>query len=85
MFVGEYIDNKDNNGVRAITKREAKFFREKWPLRKGWFDRIKDILIDSLMMAALVQTLEDGKRKSGKKAIKALESTMSPGVAMEKT
>ena len=40
MLVCDYIDAKDNHGVRTLSTAEAVFFGEKWPLKHGWFMRI---------------------------------------------
>ncbi|MDE2098914.1 MAG: hypothetical protein KGL39_16795 [Patescibacteria group bacterium] len=82
MFVGEYVDSKPNHGVRTLSKLEAKFFGEPYPLKAGWFERIQDIWIDSSMMAELRNRLETSasmskKKRSTQKSLIALESGLS--------
>lgn len=72
MLIGEYIDSKRNNGVRAITRVEAGYFKVKWPLRSGWFEKIKDTELDDEMLSELYLRLKKVKKNKKKAAEKGM-------------
>lgn len=73
MRLGDYIDSKANNGIRALNKIEAKYLKLGWPLKAGWYDRIKDTELDDAMVSELYKRLkQSGKRDSVKKSMSAI-------------
>ena len=70
MTVEEYINGKYRGKVRIITAREARVFGVPYPLRRGWFEVVRDVEITPQMAVALRREHEmtlAGNRKPARK------------------